>query len=80
MEKDVFTIIFAITSLLDIAQQKAVSTVWVKKFGFIICKQRFINHILISDHSHDENKFIPKLKDYGDLLSKLPIGNCKVFF
>ena len=37
-KQDIFTVIFAIASLLDIAQQKTVSTVRIKKFGFIICK------------------------------------------
>lgn len=42
-KQDIFTVIFAIASLLDVAQQKTVSTVRIKKFCFIIWKKKFIN-------------------------------------
>lgn len=38
-KQDIFTVIFTIASLLDVAQQKTVSTVRIKKFCFIICKK-----------------------------------------
>jgi len=70
-KKDIFTIIFTVTSLLDIAQQKTVSTVWVKKFAFIIWeKKKSKSYFRISCN---KNKFVPKLKDYGD-----PLNNQKL--
>ena len=49
-KQDLVTIIFVITSLLDIAQKMAFSAVRIKNFGFIICEERFINQVTVQYH------------------------------